>query len=142
MRWNDSHDIKIHGHEVEIYVEDEGETHESSGIYSIVKDRWVVMPTEKDAKIDLPLARKKSDSITTQINLINHMLNAKKYKASVKTIARLKEKIRRMRRAGLNSPQKEFSPENIAFKILRREGMLEKLNNLKYSAYDKMMSIP
>jgi|TARA_R110000824_G_scaffold195875_2_gene378780 hypothetical protein len=141
MRWNDSHDIKIYGHEVEIYVENEGESHESSGIYSIVKDRWVVMPTEKDAEIDMPLARKKSDSITTQINLINHMLNAKKYKASVKTVARLKEKIRHMRRAGLNSPQKEFSPENIAFKILRREGMLEKLNNLKYSAYDKMMSI-
>tara|TARA_Y100001938_G_C8044110_1_gene407845 strand:- start:1 stop:888 length:888 start_codon:yes stop_codon:yes gene_type:complete len=142
MRWNDNHDIKIYGHEVEIYVEDEGEKHESSGIYSIINDRWAIMPTPKDAKIDLPLARKKSDSIATEINLIQHMLNAEKYKASVKSVARLKEKIRRMRRAGLNGPMKEFSPENIAFKILRREGMLEKLNNLKYFAYDKMMSIP
>tara|TARA_R100000008_G_scaffold68693_1_gene45933 strand:+ start:225 stop:1112 length:888 start_codon:yes stop_codon:yes gene_type:complete len=141
MRWNDNHDIKIYGHEVEIYVEDEGEKHESSGIYSVIKDKWVIMPTPKDAKIDLPLARKKSDSIATEINLIQHMLRAEKYKESLKSVSRLKEKIRRMRRAGLNGPMKEFSPENIAFKILRREGMLEKLNNIKYFAYDKMMSI-
>ena len=46
-----------------------------------------------------------------------------------------------MRAAGLASPQREFSPENIAFKILRREEILKQLNDLKYNAYDNMMSI-
>ena len=46
-----------------------------------------------------------------------------------------------MRKAGLDSPKQEFSPENIAFKILRREDILQKLNNMKYDAYDRMMSI-
>jgi len=46
-----------------------------------------------------------------------------------------------MRSAGLNSPQQEYSPENIAFKILRREDVLQRLNDLKYDAYDKLMSI-
>ena len=46
-----------------------------------------------------------------------------------------------MRRAGLQSQAREFSPENIAFKILRREGILKKLNDLKYNDYDKEMSL-
>jgi hypothetical protein len=47
-----------------------------------------------------------------------------------------------MRKAGLQSEEREFSPENIAFKILRREGTLKKLNDLKYNAYDKELSLP
>ena len=49
--------------------------------------------------------------------------------------------MRRMRQAGLDSPAQEFSPENIAFKILRREEVLQKLNDLKYDAYDELMSV-
>jgi hypothetical protein len=45
-----------------------------------------------------------------------------------------------MRRAGLHSPQ-EYSAENIAFKILRREETLDKLNDMKYDAYDRILSI-
>jgi len=46
-----------------------------------------------------------------------------------------------MRRAGLESPQQEFSMENIAFKILRRNDTLGFLNDLKKRAYDDMMTI-
>ena len=46
-----------------------------------------------------------------------------------------------MRQAGLDSPQREFSPENIAFKILRRNDTLERLSQMKYSAYDRKMSL-
>ena len=44
MRWNDLHDIKIYGHEVEIYVEDVGEVHRSSGIYSLTEGQWIIQP--------------------------------------------------------------------------------------------------
>ena len=46
-----------------------------------------------------------------------------------------------MRRAGLQSNEREFSPENIAFKILRREGILKKLNDLKYNAEGKEIDL-
>ena len=46
-----------------------------------------------------------------------------------------------MRRAGLYSAQQEYSAENIAFKILRREETLDKLNDMKYNAYDAILSI-
>jgi hypothetical protein len=59
---------------------------------------------------------------------------------ALQSIDRLKSKIRRMRRAGLGTDAREFSPENIAFKILRRDGVLKKLNDLKYTAYDSHMS--
>jgi hypothetical protein len=39
------------------------------------------------------------------------------------------------------SDQGIYSPENLAFKMLRNAGYLEKLSALKIEAYDKMMSL-
>jgi len=140
-KWNDLHSITIKGHEVEIYVENANEEHVSSGIYSILGERWIVEPTRQEVEIDFAQARKKSDSIQTRTALIGYQVEAGDYKGALTAIDRVKSKIRRMRAAGLASPQREFSPENIAFKILRREEILKQLNDLKYNAYDNMMSI-
>ena len=40
--WNRMHDIRIYDHEVEIYVQDEKEKHVSSGVYSVMRDRWLI----------------------------------------------------------------------------------------------------
>ena len=141
IRWNNNHDIKIHGYEVELYVEDVGEQHKSSGIYSIKNEEWIQHPDPTSVDIQFELARKKSDDIATRINLIQHIMDKGKYRAAIKAIETTKRKIRNMRKAGLDSPQQEFSPENIAFKILRREEMLQKLDDMKYHAYDKFMSM-
>lgn len=141
MRWNDIHAIKIHGYEVEIYVENVGDVHKSSGIYSIKNREWIIEPDPASVEINISLARKKSDDIATQINILQHVLDKGKYVSVLRSVERIKEKIRRMRRAGLDSSKQEFSPENIAFKILRREDTLQKLNDLKYDAYDKLMSV-
>ena len=106
-----------------------------------MNDSWITEPNPSSVDIDVALARKKSDDIETQVNLINHIINTKKYDSALRAIERIKEKIKRMRKAGLDSPKQEFSPENIAFKILRREDILQKLNDMKYDAYDNMMSI-
>jgi len=53
---------------------------------------------------------------------------------------KMKEKIRKFRQSGLQR-EGEYSPENIAFKVLRRNGYLEKLSTLKTVSYDKKMSI-
>lgn len=140
-KWNDQHNITIRGHEVEIYVENANEEHVSSGIYSVLAEEWVVEPTPKDVEIDFALARKKSDSIQTRVAMIGYQVDAGDYRGALRSIDRIKSKIRRMRAAGLASPQREFSPENVAFKILRREEILKQLNDLKYNAYDSMMSL-
>ena len=140
MRWNDLHDITIYGHEVEIYVEKLGELHKSSGLYSITEDKWITEPNPDKIEFDYPTARKKADAIESEVNMIDKFIEAKP-RAGLKSVERLKKKIRRMRRAGLNSPDQEYSAENIAFKILRREETLDKLNNMKYDAYDTVLSI-
>ena len=45
-----------------------------------------------------------------------------------------------MRQAGLDAAG-EFSVENMVFKVLRRNGMLERLSDIKTVAYDKSVSI-
>jgi hypothetical protein len=141
-RWNDIHDIKVYGFEVELYVENSGESHHSSGLYSILRNKWIREPTLRDVEIDFVTARKKSDDIETQVNLIELMIGANKHNSALRSIERVKHKIRRMRQAGLDSPQQEFSAENIAFKILRRNNTLARLSQMKYNTYDQEMSLP
>jgi len=140
-RWNDLHAINVYGFEVEIYIENLGDVHYSSGMYSVENDKWIIHPKTQDVNIDFATARKKSDDIETRVNLIDYMISAGKLSASLKSIEKVKEKIRKMRHAGLSSPQREFSAENIAFKILRRNNILAKLSQMKRNAYDRHMTL-
>jgi len=141
MRWNMKHRIRMKGYDVEIYVEDSREQHLSSGIYSILKNEWVKKPSRYESTIDFSAARKKAENIEFQANMINNLITARKFKAAMKSVIRLKQKIKNMRAAGLESRKQEFSIENIAFKILRRNGTLDMLEDLKNKIYDTMLSV-
>jgi len=138
--WNDMHTIKINGYEVEIYVEDVSEEHISSGVYSIKNDEWLQHAVPNEEKVDVATARKKSDNILTRINLIDRYMLEDDIKQAQISITRTKQKIRKMRAAGLQSDRQEYSPENIAFKILRRDGSLKRLETMKRKAYDTKKS--
>ncbi len=140
LRWNDKHDIMIYDHEVEIYVEDLNEEHISSGVYSILRHEWVVEPDAQEVDIDHVTARKKSDNIMTQINLIQKMVKRKPL-AALGSIERLQGKIKTMRKQGLQGAAREYSAENIAFKILRREEALKLLSDMRDQAYDAAFSL-
>ena len=141
MKWNNDHDIKMKGYDVEIYVEDVGESHKSSGIYSLMRNEWINKPKQYRSSIDFPSARMKAEDIEFQVNIISNLITSGKHELALKNIDRIKTKIRNMRRAGLESALQEFSVENIAFKILRRNDTLGFLNDLKKRAYDDMMSV-
>ena len=152
MRWNDQHRILIHGFEVEIYVEDVGEEHKSSGIYSLGADSWtagedaadwLIKPELGDSQIDFDTAEKKAQDYTDRAECIEKEVIGKRkdYEQAIRCVDRIKEKIRDMRKAGLESEEAEFSAENIAFKMLRRDGVLDRLSQLKREAYDQMMTI-
>jgi len=140
VRWNDLHSIMVYGHEVEIYVENVGHVTQSAGIYSIMNGEWIIEPDPTKIEFDYVTARKKADAIETEVNLIDKFA-IEKPRNALKSIKRVKEKIRRMRKAGLHSPEQEYSAENIAFKILRREETLDKLSNMKYDTYDRVLSM-
>ena len=141
MRWNDKHRIMIHGFEVEIYVEDTDEDHKSSGIYSIIDNEWINKPDPDGDGIDYETAQKKANDFVNRVQSIEKLVSKEKYQIALDRIDRTKQKIRDMRQAGLESEEAEFSPENIAFKILRRDDILKQLNDLKRSAYDEQMSL-
>ncbi|MAF43904.1 MAG: hypothetical protein CMI54_07075 [Parcubacteria group bacterium] len=140
MNWNNKHNIKVYGYEVEIYIESIEEQHISSGVYSVLDNQWIVEPDPMQVEIDHVTARKKSDDIITQINLIEKFA-VQKPKVAMKNIERLRAKVRRLRSAGLKSDKAEFSAENIAFKILRREEALDRLAQMRHTIYDRLMSM-
>ena len=68
------------------------------------------------------------------------MFIKKKYKESYEYAGKIKDKIAKMRQSGLDD-EGIYSPENLAFKMLRNANYLEKLSSLKIEAYDQMMSL-
>ena len=42
--WNDEHDITIKGYEVEVYIQDVSEPHTSTGVFSLLNNKWKVKP--------------------------------------------------------------------------------------------------
>ena len=136
MMWNKAHDIKIKGHDVEIYIQDKNEPHYSTGVYSLDKGEWIDKPSREEPKLDLEAAQNKAEQLSKDIDNLERFEAEKKYEMSIS----LKDKIRKMRQIGLESDG-VYSVENLAFKLLRRSGALEKLSNMKNDAYDEMYSI-
>jgi hypothetical protein len=139
--WNQNHDIKIYGYDVELYVQDISEEHVSTGVYSILKNEWILKPERKPIKIDNINVKLKTERIMDSIDdLYDEMKSSKNYGEVVIKSDKIKDKIKKMRQAGLDEAG-EFSVENMVFKVLRRNGMLERLSDIKTVAYDKSVTL-
>ena len=121
------------------YVQDENEPHTSTGVYSVMNDEWLTEPNRVEAKLQWEDITKKAEGLMDQIDRAKQLYKQRKYTDALQYIDKLKEKIRKFRKTGLDRAG-EFSSENIAFKVLRRNGYLETLSSLKHMAYDKLMS--
>jgi GNAT superfamily N-acetyltransferase len=138
--WNDKHDIKIKGYDVELYVQAVDQEHHSTGVYSLLNEKWVLKPEKSNPNIDKKAVKNKYDKIINILSDIKKDYDSEKYDAVVKRVGKLKDRIKKMRQAGLESGG-EFSPENIAFKLLRRNDVMGELNDLLVNAYDKSVTI-
>tara|TARA_R110002020_G_scaffold293770_1_gene509498 strand:- start:2219 stop:3004 length:786 start_codon:yes stop_codon:yes gene_type:complete len=138
--WNRDHDIRIKDYEVEIYVQDYLEPHIATGIYSVKNNEWVRKPNQFKPEIDYKCITVKANCLMDEIDDIQDDFDDEDYiEAHDKTIS-LKKKIRNMRQSGLETGG-AFSVENLAFKVLRRNEYLKKLNDLKLMSYDRLQSI-
>ena len=138
--WNRLHDFRIKGYEVEIYVQDVNDPHEAQGLYSVLNDEWVKKPTLDKKDFDRDNIKKKAASLMDQVDRIDKLIDDGKFEEAEKYADKLKEKIRKMRKSGLETIG-AYSVENLAFKVLRRTDYLEKLSNAKRKAYDSMLSL-
>jgi predicted nucleotidyltransferase len=138
--FNSSHDIRIKGYEVELYVQDLNEENESMGVYSLIYDKWLKTPQKEDFK---PNEKKLKEKAQQWMDIIDGVLeNAEDedLETATKLVDKYKEKIRKYRSCGLKK-EGEFSYENLVFKYLRRSGYIGKLNDYKNNMIDKKLSL-
>lgn len=136
--WNMSHNISVKGFDVELYSENEGDENSSLSTYSLYKNDWIKEPkkTEK-LEIDEDEVKTKASGL---INSIEALYKIKKDDVRHKAAKKLQGKIKKMRQAGL-SKDGEFSSENLAFKVLRKTGYLDKLWNIIEKSLDKSLTL-
>ena len=134
--FNENHDIKIYGYDVELYAQDSEEPHTSTGLYSVLKDEWLNVPKKDFPEIDETELVKK---INCWIEKINKTVETSGDKSTDK-LEKLKTKLKDYRKAGLEKGG-EISHENLVFKFLRRSGHIEKLLDSINKNLDKKLSI-
>jgi len=135
--WNEKHNIKIKGYDVELYVQDVDEPHISSGVYSVLNNEWVIEPKKETPNIDDRMILEKGEFYA---KLIDNLINKSKKGDVLNKIDDLRKKIKEFRQSGLEQGG-EYSYENLTFKLLRRNGYIEKLLKLKTNITDKKLSI-
>ena len=137
--WNDTTNIKIKGFDVELYLQDVNEKHLSSGVYSILNNEWIVEPQKSNPKIDDRKILEKGEEYGKLIDDLSKMSESGQDIGT--EVNDLKSKIKKFRQSGLESGG-EYSYENLTFKLLRRNGYIEKLMNIKTSIRNKKLSLP
>jgi pyrimidine deaminase RibD-like protein len=130
--YNDTHDIKINTIPVELYVQDSRQPVVSLGEYSVMNDQWIKIPTKRRSDFDQTATKSKYEKL---LGLIEIALKSKKY-SKVKHII---DTIKRYRQAGLDKGG-EFGPENLAYKMLRSQGYITKLYELRDKLHSEKLS--
>lgn len=128
--FNNKHDIYIYGIPVEVYAEDYRNENIHNGLYSLKANSWIDKPKKlKPLDNDLAVSAKYKE-----------LEQAAKEIADGKEAERFIDKIKKMRKAGL-ARNGEFSVENLVFKKLRDNGVIDKLMKTKKEGIDKELSL-
>lgn len=131
--YNDAHDITVREVPVELYVQDTNQVHTSLGEYSVVYDKWIRIPKKRRANFDQAATKLKYEKLGDLIELAIKSRNPKKVKDTI-------DLIKRYRKAGLEKAG-EFGPENLAFKAIRKQGLIQDLYDLKAELHGEKLSI-
>lgn len=119
--FNNKYDVKLKGIAVEVYIQNSKQPHHSAGIYSVLDDKWIHKPSKVVPKATPQEVKNKARNYSSKIN---QALRSKDLDEVKETMA----DIRRLRQAGLETGG-ETSVENLAFKLLRSRGKIDKLVN-------------
>ena len=127
-QYNSNYSLSIKDIPVELYVQPAEQPHVSNGIYSVKRDRWINEPKHEEPTVEPKAIKNKARSYSAKINsaLRSNDIDQCKH---------VMDELKRLRKAGLES-NGEQSVENLAFKLLRARGQIDKLR--KY--IDKLTS--
>lgn len=147
--WNNEHkDLTIYGFPVELYVQDKNEPHASSGVYSLEKNAWVVKP-DKSKMDDNAINKEKVRSDAAKwMNKIDNIIarysdndTESEQEEIYDELDDVFDGIKKQRKQSFRQNKSEMSDGNITFKVLRRNGYLDKLYDKKTEIYDTLNSI-
>lgn len=131
--YNDAHDITVHGVPVELYVQDSNQPVVSLGEYSVLDDKWIKIPKKQRANLNQEATRAKFDKLAELVELALQTRDGNRVNKTL-------DVIKRYRKAGLTKGG-EFSPENLAFKAIRKQGGIQDLYDLKTDLHSEKLSI-
>lgn len=131
--YNDSHDITINGIPVELYIQDSNQPVVSLGEYSILQNKWIKLPSKRRSNLDQTATKQKYEKLSKVAEYALHTKDLSKLKKVLETI-------KRYRQAGLDLGG-EFGPENLAYKVLRSQGVITKLYDLRDKLHSQRLSI-
>lgn len=132
--YNDEHNIKIKGYDVELYVQDINEPVISLGEYSVLDDKWLRLPRKRKAALDQLAAKLKYEKLA---KLSEYAIKSN----NLEKILKVLKNIKKYRQAGLDL-NGEFGPENLAFKALRSKGTIKRLYDRMHDLHSKELSLP
>lgn len=135
--WNDNHNIKIFGIDVELSCQEKGAPFYSKAVFSIKNNKWLNIPDKDKFSIDKQALRNK---IVTIVNQVEKVEKIKDNEELLEKSRKVKDKIKKMRKSGLEKGG-EFSIENLTFKYLRNNGYIGKVMKIKRDAMDKKLSL-
>jgi hypothetical protein len=138
--FNSTHNIKVKGFDVELYVQDTSEPHVSSGVYSVLFSDWINEPSKDEVIIDSEVIQKKTESWMEKIDNLIEDVEDEDLETALEYIDLLKEKLKQYRNNGLER-EGEYSYENLVFKFLRRNGYIQKLFDFTNELVDKRLSL-
>jgi hypothetical protein len=132
-QYNDLHNIRIGGADVELYVQDADQPHHSQGIYSVRNNQWISVPRRRSADVNDSAVQRKYQDLGSRIE---NILSSSDHEQ----LSRMMTKIKTMRAAGLER-EGEFGVDNIVFKLLRNNGLIKRLVDARSVARDAELSL-
>jgi hypothetical protein len=132
-KWNVEHDIHIKSYNVEMYIQDSQAKNASTGIYSLLNNKWINKPSIKNVVLDRELIKQKYQDTVVKIKQAIKDQNLERMKNVLKDVYDF-------RQSGLDRAG-EFSTENVVFKLLRNKTHLDTLRDEINKVYDKQVSV-
>lgn len=128
--FNDKYNIKVKGHEVELYLEDVNTTAVTNGIYSLKQNKWIKIPvkTESIKTIEIENSQIYKDTYNAYINLKDE------------DVEQFIDDLYLMRKMSLANGD-EFAEGNLVFKQFRNNGYLDELKDRKYAYRSKELTL-
>jgi hypothetical protein len=138
--FNQKRDIKMFGYEVEVFVEDTDVKGVSGGLYSVLNDEWIKKPTKESVKISKEEIIKGAKKWMSIIDTLIKNSDDDDIEGIQSSVKNLKNKLKKFRLSGLKEGG-ELGLQNLIFKVLRRNGYIEKLYSIPLQKIDKKLSI-